>query len=137
MPVGAYMAADTREQESETVQQLRRCAECAAHPSDARALVQGKRGRYVEDFVDVGATCLRYASARVGGKRLKIAARAFCIENAEGERRFARPRYSGNADKLIEGNVDIDVFQVVHPCAAYLDTVGHLTGRVGDGCACV
>ena len=117
----AYVFGAAREQESQAVEQLGHGAEGRAHARHSRTLVQRKRRRHMQHLVDAGATRLREAAARVGGERLEVAPAAFRVEHAERQRTLTRARHAGHTHKLAQWNVDVDVFEVVHPGPAHLD----------------
>ena len=78
----------------------------------------------MEHVLDLRAGGLRHAAARVGGERLEVAARALCVDDAERERGLAAPRDARDADDPPEGDVDVEVPEVVLPRAAHLDRDG-------------
>jgi hypothetical protein len=49
----------------------------------------------------------------IGGERFHVPALAFRVEGIESERGFAGTADSGNHDKLVAGDRDIDIFKVV------------------------
>ena len=124
MPVRAAVAAQAREHEAQRVQKLGLRAEGGADAGYGGALVQRERGGDVLDAFDVGCGGRGHAAARVGGKRLQIAPRAFGVQDAQGERRLARTRHAGNAHEAVQGHVEVDAVQVVHAGPAYLDGAG-------------
>ena len=67
--------------------------------------------------IDIRAFHLIQKLPRVGRKRLHIAALALGINRVKGERRLARPAQSGHHGERVAGNLDVDVFQIVLPCA--------------------
>ena len=123
------MAARAAEEQAQAVQQLGRGAEGAAHTGYAGALVEREGGGNVEHLVDGSFACLREAAARVGGKRLEVAARPLGVENAQGKRALARAGHAGDGDESIERDVDVDVLEVVDACAMDLNARGHAALR--------
>ena len=89
-----------------------------------------KRGGNVLDFVHVGGFGLRESAAGVRGQGFEISARAFGVQHAERERRFAAPGHSRNRHELAERDIHVDVFKVMHACAAYYDFIGHFVTSV-------
>ena len=120
----AYVPGAAREQKSQAVEQLGHRAEGRAHTRHGRTLVQRKRRGHMQHLVNAGTTRLREATACVGGERLEVAPAAFRVEHAERQRALARARHAGHAYKLAQRNVDVDVFEVVHPGPAHLDARG-------------
>ena len=125
VPIRAAMVGKTREHEPQTVQQLRPRAEGAADAGHAGTLMQRQRRRNIENLVHAGLRRLRQAAARVGRERLEIAARAFGIEHAQRQRGFARAGDAGNADDFSQRDLDVDVFQIVNPCAPNEHMIDH------------
>ena len=123
--VRASMARETRKHEAKTIEELRPGAECASNPRDARPLVKRKCRRYMTNLVDIRGARLRHAPARIGRERLEVPARAFGIKHPERERGLARTRDARHRHDFPERNVDVDVFEVVHPCAAHRDVCRH------------
>ena len=74
MTVGASVACQAREHETQAVEQFAHCAEGAADAGHTGPLVQCERSGHVTHVVHIGAFGLRHASARVGGKGFEVAA---------------------------------------------------------------
>ena len=79
MPVGTHVAAEAREHETQVVQKLRGGAEGGMDAGNAGPLAQGEGGRHVQHLVHGSASGLGNAPARVGGKRLQVAAAALGV----------------------------------------------------------
>ncbi len=73
------------------------------------------------DGVHIGPLDLVEELARVGGKRLDIAALAFGVDGVKGERAFARAGESGDDGERVAGNAHVDVAQVVLARPAHRD----------------
>ena len=125
VPVRAAVAGAARKQQPQAVQQLRPGAEGAAYARHARTLPQRERRGDVQHVVHLRPLGLGHSPARVGGKRLKIAARALGIQHAEGERALPAAGHPGDRHNLAERHVHVHVFQVVDSRAAYLHMVAH------------
>ena len=95
--VGTAVRSEAREDEAKNVQKFRSGPEGAPKTGHARPLPKSEGRGDVEDFVHFGAGRLRHPAARVGGKRLEVAARTFGVENAERQRRFSRTRDARHA----------------------------------------
>ena len=128
VPVGAYVTAKAREHEAQVVQKLCGRAEGGVHPGDAGPLAQGESRRNVQHLVHGGTSGLGNTPARVGGKRLQVAATALGVQHAQRERAFARTGHARDAHELPQRHVQAEVLQVVHPRPAHLDG-----GRLGEG----
>ena len=122
--VRTHVLGASREQEAQAVEQLGHGAEGRAHARHGRALVQRERCGHMQHLVDAGTARLREAAARIGGERLEVAPATFRIKHAKRQRALARTRHAGHAHKLAQRNVDVDVFEVVHPGPAHLDARG-------------
>ena len=125
MAVGAAMAGQAGVHQAQAVEQLGARAEGAADAGHARPLMQRQRGGHIQHVVHRGLGCLRHAAAGVGGQRLQIAAGALGVQHAQRQRGLARAGYPGDADDLIEGDIHINVFEVVHPGAANKHFIDH------------
>lgn len=91
-------------------------------------LAQGEGRRYVQHLVHGGASGLGDAPARVGGKRLQVAATALGVQNAQRERAFARPGNACDAHELSHGTSSERFFKLCTRRPAHLNG-----GRLGEG----
>ena len=121
MPVGALVAGQAREHEAKVVQKLGGRTERGMHVGDAGPLPQRDCRRHVQHLVHLRARGLADAPARIGGKRLQIAPRAFRVQHAKCQRALPRPRHSGDAHEAVQRHVDVHVLQVVHARPSHLD----------------
>ena len=85
MTLGATMAGQTGEHETQAVQQLRHGAESAADPGDARPLVKGQSRRNITDLVHIRSGCLGHASAGISGQGFQIPPGPFGVEDTQGQ----------------------------------------------------
>ena len=122
------MCAAAKEQ-AQTVVELGHGAKGRTHAWHAGALVQRQGRRHVQHLVHLCMFGLRKATACVGAERFQIAARSFGIEHAQCQRALARTRDTGDAHKLPQRNVDVDIFQVMDACTAHLDSIRLLRHR--------
>src|SRR5690606_32538357 len=99
-------------------------AEGGAHARHAGALAQGEGGGDVLDGVDGGARGVSHAAPRVGGQGLDVPAGALRVEDAEGEGGLAGTRHTRDGDELTQGDVDVDVLEIVDAGATDGDVVG-------------
>ena len=88
-------------------------------------LFDGDGGAQAVDRIDVGPLHLVEKLARVGGKRLHIAALAFGVDGVEGQRGFPGAAQAGDHGEAVAGNLDVDVLQVVLARAMHGDPVQH------------
>ena len=121
--VRTAVRSKARKDEAKDVQEFRSRPEGAPKTGHARTLSERERRGTVENFVHFGAGRLRHAAPRVGGKRLEVAARTFCVENAQGERRLSRTRDARDAHDFVKRHVHVDVLEIVYARAAHLDVV--------------
>ena len=124
MPVGAAMAGKTGVHEAQAVEKLRAGAEGAADAGDPGPLVQGQGRGHIEHFLHLRPGGLGHAPPGIGGEGLQITPGTLGIEDAQGQGGFAAAGDPGDADELVEGDVHIDVFQVMHSRAADFDPLG-------------
>ena len=68
---------------------------------------------------------LGHPPSRVGGQGLQIAPGPLGVQDAQGQGRLPRTGYPGNGDNLIEGNIHVDIFQIVDPRPAYFYDFWH------------
>ena len=109
------------EHEPQAVEQLGTGAEGAADARYTGALVQGQSRRDIEHLVHLSPGSLGHPAAGVGGEGLQVAPGALSIEDTQCQGGFARTGDAGNADDLVEGDIHINIFEVVNPCASDLD----------------
>ena len=124
VPAGAQVGAGAREQQAQVVEQLRGRAEGGAHVGHTRPLAQGEGGGDVGDPVDRRPGGLGDAPARVGRQGLQVAAGSFRVEGAQGQGGLARPGHSRDGDESVQGDVDVEVLEVVDARSAHLDAGG-------------
>ena len=129
VPVRAQVGARAREQQAQVVEELRGRAESGAHVGHARPLAQGEGGGDVGDLVDRRPGGLGDAPARVGRQGLQVAAGPLRIEGAQGQGGLARPGHSRDGDESVQGDVDVEVLEVVDARSAHVDAGGG--GAVG------
>src|SRR4030067_234022 len=86
-----------------------------------RLLLDGDGGGEPFDRVDVGLLHLLEELACVGGKGLDVPALPLRVDRVEGQRRLPRPRYPGDHDAAVPGDLHVGVFQVVLARAAHED----------------
>ena len=92
--------------------------------------MQRERRRHVQHFIHLSVLGLRQATSSIGAERLQVTARALGIKNPQRQRTLARTRHAGNAHKLSQRNIDIDVFKVMNARATHLDSLrAHLLFR--------
>ena len=111
--VGAVRNADGRVDDAKIIVNFRDGADGGARRARSSFLLDGDRRRKPFDDVDFGALHLVEKLARVGGKRLNVAALALCVNGVESERGFSRAGKTGDDREAVPGDFDADVFQVV------------------------
>ncbi len=122
-----------REQQLQVVVELGHGADGRARGPHRIGLIDGDRGRDPVDataIVEPGLVHPVEELARVGGKRLDVAALPLAVHGVEGERGLAGPAYPGDDMQLPERQVEIDALEVVLPGAADADG-----GTGGHGCS--
>src|SRR5258706_115209 len=75
------------------------------------------------DLIDVGLFHQLQELARVGRKRLDVAALSFRVEGVEGERGFSRARQPRDHDQPVSRQIDVQVLEIVRARAADADLV--------------
>ena len=91
--------------------------------------MQCESRRHVQYLIHLSVLGLRQATAGIGAERLQVTARALGIKNPQRQRTLARTRHAGNAHKLSQRNIDIDVFKVMNARATHLDSTWLLRHR--------
>jgi len=117
--------ADAGEQDTQEVVDLRDCGHSGAGVFGRGLLLDGDGRGDALDQVRVGLVHPFQELAGIGGERFEVAALALSIESIKGQGRLAGAADSGDDDKLIERDVEVDVFQVVDPHAAECDSLVH------------
>ena len=85
------------------------------------ALIDGDGRRDALDAFHVGLIHAVEKLARVGGKTLDVAALTLGVQNVKRQGRFARAADAGHHRQGIEGNLDIEIFEIVLLGAADVD----------------
>ena len=111
--VRAIRRADPREQQAQVVVNFGDGADRGARIVRGRFLFDRNGRRQAFDQIDVRLFHQLQELARVGGETFDIAPLSFRIERVERQRRFARAGKARNHDRACDGEVEIDVLQVV------------------------
>ena len=122
--VRTAVARESREHQTQAVQQLGHGAEGAADSGHAGPLVQRQRRRNIAHVVHICPRGLCHPSSCVGGKRFQIAARAFRVEHAQRQGGFSRAGDPGDADDAVQGNIHVNIFQIMYSGPAHFHTAG-------------
>lgn len=85
---------------------------------------QGERGGDVPNAVDGGFGGVRHSAPGVGRQRFDVATGSLRVEDSHRQRRLPRAGNPCDGDHPIQGNVDVDVREVVHARATHLDGGG-------------
>ncbi len=101
--------------------QLGHRADGGARSSDRAALIDGDGRRDALDAFHVRLIHAVEKLARVGGKTLDVAALTLGVQNVKRQGRFARAADAGHHRQGIEGNLDIEIFEIVLLGAADVD----------------
>ena len=115
----------TGKEQAHVVVNFRRRAHGGARISARHLLFDGYRGRDALDVVALGLLHTPQELAGIGRQTLHVAPLPFGIQCVEGQARLAASAHARNDNKLVTGNFQIHVLQVVHPCAFYLYAVFH------------
>ena len=110
--------ADARPQQPHVVVDFGDGADRRARIARGGFLLDGNGRRQAVDLVDVRLLHHFQELPRVSRQALDIAALALGIDGVEGERGFARAGQSGEHDKPVAGNVEVDVLEIVLARAA-------------------
>ena len=76
--------------------------------------MEGESRRHMENFIDQSLGRVGHAPSGIGCQRVEIAPRSLGIEHAQGQRRFARPRDAGKTHNGMQGDFDIDIFEIMN-----------------------
>ena len=125
MPVGTAVAGQPGEHQPQAVQKLRSRAKSGTDSGDAGPLVEGQGGGDIEHLVYLGLGGLGHPPSRVGGQGLQIAPGPLGVQNTQRQGGLPGTGYPGDGDDLIEGNIHVDIFQVVDPRPAYFYDFWH------------
>ncbi len=96
-------------------------------------LLDGDGGGDALDFVHVRLLDALQELPGVGGERLDVAPLALGVDGVEGQGGLAGAGHPGDHRDGPVGNLEVDVFQVVHPGAADADGVVRLGQGAGAG----
>ena len=76
--------------------------------------MQGQRGRHVQHLIHLGLRRLGHPPTRVGRQRFQIPAGALCIQYAKRQGRFSRARHPRDPHDFVQGNIYVNIFQIVY-----------------------
>jgi len=113
----AVQAAETGVEQLHVVRDLGHGAHGGARRAHRVLAVDGDGGRDPLDLVHLGAVHAVHELAGVGREGLDVAPLAFGVERVEGERRLARAAHPGDHRDAVQGDVEIEVFEIVLACA--------------------
>ena len=88
-----------------------------------RLLFDGHHGAETRDLVHVGTLHRPHELTRIGRERLHVATLPLGVDRVERERRFARTRKARYDNQFAARNLQIDILEVVDPCAQYFDRI--------------
>lgn len=112
---------DVAEPDFEEVGELGHGADGGARGFDGVLLLDGDGGTHVLGGVEVGLFQQVEELAGVGAEGLDVAALAFGVKGVEYERGFAGAAQPSDRDVFAEGNIDVDILEVVLAYAAQAD----------------
>ena len=121
----AMRNADARIEQSEIIVNLGDRSHRGTRVFGGGFLVDGNGGGKPLDGINVGFIQLPQKHARIGRKRLHKAAVPLGIKGIERERGFARPGKPGEDNELIPRDIQVDIFEIMHPRAADLNHFRH------------
>ncbi len=127
--VGAVGRAHRGVEQAQVVVDLGDGADGGAGAAAGGLLLDGDGRAEAFDGVDVGPLDLVEKLARVGGKRLDVAALALGVDGVEGERALAGAGETGDHRERVAGDAHVDVAQIVLARPAHRD-VSDRHGRV-------
>ena len=128
---GGVGATDTGIEQTHVFIDLRRGAYRRTGVAADHTLLDGDGGRKTFDEVAFGLAHTPKKLPGIRGETLHVAALAFCIQGVEGQRRFAASTHAGYHDKLVVGDVDVDVLEIIDAGAFDFDLVSHCVWRGG------
>ena len=92
-------------------------------------LADGDGGRDAFDPFDLGPVQPLQKLAGIGGEALHVAALPFGVQGVKREAGFTRPADPGHHGQLVQGDLEVQVFQVVLASAPYTyDRLVHVVG---------
>ena len=120
-------------QQTEIVVNLRHGAHGGTGVFAGGLLVDGDGGRKAVNIIHIGLLHLAQEHPGIGGERLHIPPLALGIDGIEGQGGLARSGQAGEHHQFIPGNGHINIFQVVHPGAFYINVTVHWAFSFSDG----
>ena len=130
--LGAVHLAEAGEEDAQEVVDLGNRAHGGAGIAARGLLFQRNGGREALDLVHVRLVHLGQELAGVGGEGFHITALAFRVDDVEGQCGLPRPRGAAYDHKLIAGDVQREVFEVV--LTSTLDTYGGMAHGILTVC---
>ncbi len=123
--VWTFGVANTSIEQTEVVVDLGRGTDGRSRVVRDGLLVNGNARREAIDPINIGLVHETQKLAGITRERLDVATLALGVDGVEGEARLARARDAGHDDKLIFGDIKIDVFEVVLARTADRDVLLH------------
>lgn len=123
MAIGTAVAGEPGKHQPETIEQFRAGAEGAADSRNPGPLMEGQSRRDVQYLVHRSFGRLGHPAPGIGGKRFQVPPGPFRIQDPQGQGGFPGPGDPSDPHDFVEGNVHVDIFQVMHPGAPDLNVV--------------
>ena len=98
--------------------ELRHRAHRRAGRAHGIGLIDRDRGRDALDGIDRGAVHAVEELPRVGREGLHVAALPLRVQGVEHERGLSRPAHARDDDELVDGDVEVEILEVVLTRAA-------------------
>ena len=86
-----------------------------------RLLFDGDDGTETGDLIYIGPFHIADELPGIGAETFHIAALSFRINSVESQGGFTAAADTGDDHQLVLGDADIDVLQIMYPCAGYFD----------------
>ena len=115
----------SRPQQTEVVIDLGRRADCRARCLGRVFLLDGNGGRETFDRFDVRLFHPFQELPRIRRKRFDVAALTLGVDGVESQRRFSRPRRTGDDSDRASGNFEVEPLEIILSRAADDDAVFH------------
>ena len=123
--LGAVGRAHPGPQEAQVVVDLGHRTHRGAGVFRGGLLVDGDGGGESVDVVHIGLLHLPQKHPGIGGEGLHIPPLSLGVDGVKGQGGLAAAREAGEHHQLVPGDIHIDVFQVVFPCAFDKNMVEH------------
>ena len=114
MTIGTAMTGKSGIHQPQTVQKFCSCSKCTADSRHSRSLVKCQCCRNMQHLIYLRLCSTCHSPSGIRGQRFQISSGTLRIEHTQSQRRFSRAGDTRDSHDLVQWNIHIYIFQIVH-----------------------